>query len=240
MPHRNQLPEAGERRWYRIAAKKGEVTEVFIYDEIGRGFFGGGIAAEDFVKDLKALKLEAGDELKVRINSPGGNVFEGMAIHNYLRTLKSRVTVVVDGVAASIASLIAMAGDRIEMPENAMMFVHNPMMIAIGNAADMRKSAEDLDSIRDSMASSYLRKAGDKLDRKELYAMLDEETWLSASDAVAKGLADVVAEPVRAAALAQFDLAKYGFKVPAAIAAAKQDHEEDRRRRREQLQLLKT
>lgn len=236
----HKLPEAGARSWYRVQAKQGKNAEVFIYDEIGVGYFGGGIAAVDFIKELKALKLEAGDTLTARINSPGGNVFEGVAIHNYLRTIKAKVVVVIDGVAASIASVIAMAGDRIEMPENSMMFIHNPMMLAIGNAASMRKAAEDLDNIRDSMASSYLRRAGDKLNREFLYAMLDAETWLTAADAVTHGLADEVSEPVRAAALAQFDLAKYGFKVPQEIVAAKEDHAKDTQRRREQLRLLKT
>jgi ATP-dependent Clp protease protease subunit len=231
-------PDAGERRWFRVQAKKGTVAEVFIYDEIGRGFFGGGIAAEDFVKELKALKLEAGDELVVHINSPGGNVFEGITIHNYLRSVKAKVTVRIDGVAASIASAVAMAGDRVEMPQNAMMFIHNPHMFVIGDARALRKAAEDLDQIRESMASSYLRRLGDKMAREELYALLDAETWLTAEEAVAKGFADVVDEPVRAAALAQFDLARYGYKVPQSIARAKSDMQEEKRRRREQLQLL--
>lgn len=218
--------------WYRVLAKKGKLAEVFIYDEIGRNFLGEGIAAEQFIKDLKALNLQADDELNVRINSPGGNVFEGVAIHNYLRTLKSKVTVIVDGVAASIASVIAMAGDRIEMPQNALMFIHNPFMFAIGDAQVMRKAAADLDQIRESMASSYLRRIDKKVDRAALYAMLDEETWLTADEAVAKGFADEVSEPVRAAALGRFDLEKYGFKVPQQIAAAKSDIAEARRRRR--------
>lgn len=222
--------------WYRVQAKKGKLAEVFIYDEIGRNFFGEGIAAEQFIKDLKALDLQADDELNVRVNSPGGNVFEGIAIHNYLRTLKSQVTVIVDGIAASIASVIAMAGDRIEMPQNAMMFIHNPWMFAIGDAQAMRKAAADLDQIREGMASSYLRRIDKKVDRAELYAMLDAETWLNADEAVAKGFADVVSEPVRAAALGKFDLAKYGFKVPQQIAAARQS----RVQQREKLRLLNT
>lgn len=200
--------------WYRVQAKKGSVAEVFIYDQIGRNFFGEGVAAEDFIKELKALDLKTGDTLNVRINSPGGSVFEGIAIHNYLRTLKAKVVVTVDGVAASIASAIAMAGDSIEMPQNAMMMIHNPMMLSIGNAETMRKAAQDLDQIRDAMAASYLRRI--KAGREELYAMLDAETWLTANEAVAKGFADTVIDPVRAAA--QFDLSKYGYKVPAALA----------------------
>lgn len=210
------------RPWYRVQAKKGKVAEVFIYDEIGRNFFGEGMSAEQFIKDLKALDLQAGDELDVRVNSPGGNVFEGVAIHNYLRTLKSKVVVIVDGIAASIASVIAMAGDRIEMPQNAMMFIHNPWMFALGDAQAMRKAAADLDQVRESMASSYLRRIDKKVDRAALYAMLDAETWLTAEEAVEKGFADAVSEPVRMAALGQFDLSKYGFKVPQQIAAARQ------------------
>jgi ATP-dependent Clp protease protease subunit len=218
--------------WYRVQAKKGKVAEVFIYDEIGRNWFGEGIAAEQFIKDLKALELQPGDELNVRINSPGGNVFEGVAIHNYLRTLKSQVTVIVDGIAASIASVVAMAGDRIEMPQNAMMFIHNPWMFAVGDAQAMRKAADDLDQIRESMASSYLRRIDKKVDRAALYAMLDAETWLNADEAVAKGFADEVSEPVRAAALGQFDLAKYGFKVPQQITDALKAHKADIEKRR--------
>lgn len=228
---------AAPKGWFRVQAKKGTVAEVFIYDQIGKNFFGEGIGADDFIKELKALGLQAGDELKVRINSPGGNVFEGITIHNYLRTLKSKVTVIVDGVAASIASVIAMAGDRIEMPKNAMMFIHNPHMLAIGDANAMRKAADDLDQIRESMAATYMRRIDGKTTREQLIAMLDAETWLTAEESVAKGFADVVDEPVRAAALAQFDFAQYGYKVPQAIAAAKRD---DSQRRREKLRLLKT
>lgn len=240
MPQLKGQPEPGTREWFRVSAKKGNAAEVFIYDEIGAGFFGGGIAAAELIQQLKSLKLVKGDTLIVRINSPGGNVFEGTAIHNYLRTMESQVVVRVDGVAASIASVIAMAGDRIEMPENAMMFIHNPMMLSIGNAAVMRKAAEDLDNVRDSMASSYLRRAGDKLTKETLYALLDAETWLSAQQSVDHGLADVVDEPVRAAALAQFDLSKYGLPVPKAILSAKKALVEDRTKQRARLQLFKT
>lgn len=239
MHHKGQ-PEVGNRQWYRVQAKKGTTADVYIFDEIGRGFFGGGIAAEDFIRDVNALKLASGDELVVHINSPGGSVFDGVAIHNYLRSSKAGVTVRVEGVAASIASVIAMAGDRVEMPENAMMFIHNPMTIVVGNASDMRRAADELDQIRDSMASSYLRRTGDKLDRDALYAKLDAETWLSAQDCVDVGFADAVDEPVRAAALAAFDLARYGFPVPQAIASAKEARKEERRALRDGFQVLKS
>jgi len=235
-PHDAQV---GTRQWFRVQAKQGNIAEVFIYDEIGRGFFGGGVAAEDLVKEIKALKLGSDDELKVRINSPGGQFFEGITIHNFLRTLKAKVNVRIDGVAASAASVVAMAGDRVEMPQNAMMFIHNPWMFAAGDAKIMRKAADDLDQMAQSSIVTYLRKTGEKLARGKLVEMLDAETWLSAEDSVKFGLADVVDEPVRAAALAQFDFSKYGFPVPKAIAAAKNAHAEEMTRRREKLEALK-
>lgn len=233
-------PEAGTRPWFRVMAKKDNAAEVFIYDEIGSGFFGGGVAAADLVAEIKALKLGANDELTVRINSPGGDFFEGNTIHNFLRSLKSKIIVRVDGVAASAASIIAMAGDRIEMPANALMFIHNPYMLVVGDSQVMRKAATDLDQMRDNAAGTYLRKAGDKLTRPDLLKMLDAETWLSAEDSVKYGLADTVDEPVRASALAQFDFTKYGFPVPAALANVKDALAETRQRQREQLKALKT
>jgi len=217
---RDTRSEAGTREWFRVQAKQGNTAEVFIYDEIGRGFFGGGVAAEDLVKEIKALKLGSDDELKVRINSPGGQFFEGITIHNFLRTLKAKVNVRIDGVAASAASIIAMAGDLVEMPQNAMMFIHNPWMWAAGDARAMRRAADDLDQMAQSSISTYLRKIGDKLERSKLVEMLDAETWLSAEESVKFGLADVVDEPVKAAALARFDFSKYGLPVPSAIAKA--------------------
>lgn len=207
--------EPGNRKWFTVNAKKGD-AEVLIYDEIGAGFFGGGVAAVDLINEIKALNLGTEATLTVRINSPGGSMFEGFAIHNYLRSLKAKVTVRVDGVAASAASMIAMAGDRIEMPENAMLFIHNPWMMAAGDAKAFRKAAEDLDQMAESASSIYMRRAGDKLTKAKLVEMLDAETWLTAKESVDFGLADAVDEPVRAAAM--FDFKKYGMPVPKALA----------------------
>jgi ATP-dependent Clp protease protease subunit len=230
----------GDRRWYEIkSAKSDEPAEVFIYDEIGRGFFGGGLAAEDFIEEVKKLGLKAGDELTVHINSPGGDLFDGNAMYNYLRTIKAKVTVRIDGVAASAASIVAMAGDRIEMPENSFLFIHNPWMFVAGDAAVMRKVADDLDQLREGALATYLRATDGKLTRAKLIEMLDAETWLTAQQAVEHGFADQVDEPVRAAALARFDLAQYGFPVPPALAEIKQSRQADIQRRREQLKLLK-
>jgi len=236
---KDHSPKAGTREWFRVQAKADD-AEVFIYDEIGIGFYGGGIAAVDLIKEIKELNLKSSSELLVHINSQGGSFFEGITIHNYLRTVKAKVVVRIDGVAASSASIIAMAGDRIEMPENAMLFIHNPWTVAIGDANAMRKSADDLDQMRDSAASTYMRRAGDKMDKKELVRMLDDETWLSAEQSVDFGLADVVDEPVRAAALLKFDFSKYGIELPKAMIDARKQLPHEIKKQRDHLALLKT
>ncbi|MDO8313061.1 MAG: Clp protease ClpP [Sideroxyarcus sp.] len=235
--HKGQ-PEAGTRPWFTVKAKIGNAAEVFIYDEIGIGWYGGGVDALELLKEIDALGLKVGDELTVRINSPGGNFIDGNAIYNNLRSLKAKVITRVDGVAASAASIIAMAGDRIEMPANAMLFIHNPWTIVGGDANTMRKAADDLDQMKSNALGTYMRKAGDKIGRSELAVMLDAETWLSAEESVKYGLADVVDEPVRASALAKFDFAALGIPVPAALAKAKESIASDMARRREQLKAL--
>jgi ATP-dependent protease ClpP protease subunit len=227
--------EVGTRQWFSIKAKKDNAAEVFIYDEVGRGFFGGGVDPLELLKEIAELKLVAGDELTVRINSPGGDFIDGNAIYNNLRTLKAKVIVRVDGVAASAASIIAMAGDRIEMPENAMLFIHNPWMWAAGDSETMRKAADDLDHMQENAIGTYMRKAGSKLARGELVKMLDAETWLSAEDSVKHGFADVVDEPVRAAALAQFDFRNLGLPEPPGLLSAKKAAADERQRYRKNL-----
>jgi ATP-dependent protease ClpP protease subunit len=238
MPYPNKIAnlsqfkahQTGSRPWFSVrAAQKDQPPEVFIYDEIGRGFFGGGVAPEDLIKEIKALDLKSKDELMVRINSPGGDFFDGNTIYNYLRSIKPKVIVRVDGIAASAASIIAMAGNRIEMPENAFLFIHNPFAFAIGDANVMRKAADDLDKMRDNAVSTYLRRTGDKVNREDMVSMLDAATWLTAEEAVTKGFADIVDEPVRAAALAQFNLDAYGFQVPQQLVAARENDLAERR-----------
>ena len=111
----------------------------------------------------------------------------------------------VQGVAASAASLIAMAGDEVRMPENSFLFIHNPWMMAAGDAKTMRKIADDLDLMRDGAVRTYQRKVGDRVTTKELVQMLDAETWLGADKAVELGFADVLEQPIAAAALSRFD-----------------------------------
>jgi ATP-dependent Clp endopeptidase proteolytic subunit ClpP len=186
------------KRWYEF---RGQATgaEIVIYDEIGAF----GIPAKAFLDELKALGPIA--ELTVRINSPGGSVFDGVAIYNALKRHDAAITVWIDGIAASIASMIAMAGDEIVMPENAMLMLHDPAGFVMGTAADMRAMAEALDRMKAGMVAAYRDKSG--RDEPEIEALMREESWLSAEEAVALGLADRVEQPVRMAA--RFDLSRF-------------------------------
>ena len=131
-------------------------------------------------------------QINLYINSYGGSVFEGTAIYNQLKRHPAHKTVYVDGFACSIASVIAMAGDEIVMPKNTMMMIHNAWMGAVGNAAELRKAADDLETI--NAAGRHLLKAGGKLDEGTLAAMMDAETWLTAEECICYGLADRFAE----------------------------------------------
>lgn len=133
-------------------------------------------------------------QIDIYINSYGGSVFEGTAIYNQLKRHPAHKTVYVDGFACSIASVIAMAGDEVVMPRNALMMIHNMWMCACGNAKELRKAADDLDVINEAGRAAYLEKAGDKLTPEMLAKMEDEETWLTAEQCIQYGLADRYAE----------------------------------------------
>lgn len=189
----------------------GSVADISIFGEIvsaGWEWDESETSANTFQKDLKSLGEVT--EINLHINSPGGSVFEGVAIYQMLIQHKAKINVYIDGLAASIASVIAMAGDVIYIPNNAMMMVHNPWTYALGNANELRKQAEDLDKIGSSMRESYLNKAGKKISEEDLTVLLDNETWLSAKEAVDYGLADELLPENRVAACVSKELfAKY-------------------------------
>lgn len=201
---------------YSIKAKANKEAEIWLYEEIG-GWVG--ITAKKFAEDLKAL----GDLTKItlRINSPGGDVFDGNAIYNILKQHKARVEVFVDGLAASIASIVAMAGDEITIAENAMMMVHAPWTFAMGNADDLRKTIDMLDKVAETIVVTYSRRT--KKDEKEIKDLMAAETWMTADEAIANGFADKTAEANQIAA--HFDLSKFKYrnsptaKVSAALGA---------------------
>ena len=195
-------------RGYSIKAKAKE-AEIYLYEEIGEGYFGGGVSAKQFSKDLKAVgEVET---ITVRINSPGGDVFDGNTIYNLLKQHSAHVVVYVDGLAASIASVIAMAGDEIHMADNALMMIHDPWSFAIGNAADMRETADRLDKVAGTIVRTYAKKTGKG--EQELADMMAAETWMNADEAVEHGFADSVVDALPMAASAQlFDLEKFRYK----------------------------
>lgn len=185
--------------WVQIKAKDSGSAEVLIYDEIGESDYlsESALGAKEFHAGLKALGDIA--NLDVRINSPGGDVFEGTAIFNVLRAHKARKTVHIDGIAASIASVIAMAGDEIVAPSNAVIMVHMPAGGVMGNAGDMRKMAEALDVVTESIIASYGRT---KQTKEKLAAIMAEETWMTAEEAHELGFVDRVTSAARYAASA--------------------------------------
>lgn len=149
-------------------------------------------SANHFRNEL--AKYPNANQINIYINSYGGSVFEGTAIYNQLKRHPAHKTVYIDGFACSIASVIAMAGDEIIMPRNALMMIHNMWMYTCGNAAELRKAADDLDVINAAGRAAYMDKAGGKLAEDKLVEMMDAETWLTAEQCIEYGLADKYAD----------------------------------------------
>lgn len=201
------------KTWFTIKAAAsdaaGPAAEVSIFDEIGYW----GVTAKDFIDAIKPYK---GKALDVAINSPGGDVFAGIAIYNALRAHGGTVTTRALGVAASAASIVMMAGDVREMPANAMVMVHNPWSFAAGNADELRNTADVLDKIGDSLVSIYTARTGKAED--EIRAMLATDTWMSADEAKELGFVDTVTPSFEAKALFDLDrLPEAARKVFAAV-----------------------
>lgn len=192
-PFQARMPE------YRIEAKKNETT-FYIYDEIG--WFG--ISAQQFAEDIEKIK---GGIINIRINSPGGSVFDGMAIYNAIKQHSAKTVIYIDGLAASIASVIALAGDEVVMAENAFMMIHEPWGLVIGPASEMRSEADLLDKLAGSLIKTYMA-ASDK-DEKEIKKLMAAETWFDADEALEIGFVDKifdVEEEEENEAAALFDL----------------------------------
>ena len=182
-------------KWYQIS-DKADKAEVWIYEEIGEDFWtGGGVTAKNFQKELSAIKA---GQIDLHINSPGGAVFDGITIYNLLRQHPANVTTYIDGIAASIASVIALAGDKIVMAENALYMIHNPSGMVMGTASDMRTFADTLDKVGGSMVTAYTGKTGK--DVETIKALLDAETWFTAGEAKEMGFVDEISEEMDMAA----------------------------------------
>jgi len=187
------------RPWYTLKNQANQTPELYIFDDIDDWY---GVSAQSVVDQIR--NLDATD-INVRLNSRGGMVFEGIAIYNALRLHKANIHVTIEGLAASIASVIAMAGDTVTIAENAMIMIHNPYGWAQGDAEAMRKTAEVMDKIADSIAVSYTARTGKTIE--DMKALMESETWFTAQEALAIGLVDQVDEPVKAAA--RFDLSRF-------------------------------
>lgn len=170
---------------------KGSRGEIWLYDQIGSDFWtGGGVTAKSFQKDLQALGKVT--TINLRINSPGGDVFDGFAIYNQLKTHPASIEVDVDGVACSIASIIAMAADpgKLRMAKNALMMIHDPSGFAAGGEDEMLRVANLLRTIKGNLAETYVDRTGNK--KAAVEGWMSDETWFTADAAVQHGFADAV------------------------------------------------
>ncbi len=203
------------KKWYDIKAAAPGRAEIYIYEEIGMW----GVSAKQFATDLKALGSIK--EIDLHVNSPGGSVFDGMAIYNLLKNHPADVYTYIDGLAASMGSVIALAGDVVSMPGNAYMMIHNPLAAAYGEEKDMQKMADILAKIKAGILSVYMEKTGKSQD--EVSALMDAETWMTGAEAKELGFVDDVTDELAVAA--SFDLSKFEnapgilLGTPAAVAA---------------------
>jgi ATP-dependent Clp endopeptidase proteolytic subunit ClpP len=184
------------RQWFTMKAED-KSAEIVIYDEIGKSWWDEDtVSAKQFLDDLNALGDV--DSITLRINSPGGDVFDGVAIHNALKNHKAKVTGQVDGIAASAASFILMAADKIVMPANAFLLIHGASGMSFGNADDMRAVADDLDRIDKSLTSTYVARAGSTT--AKVKGLMKEDRLMDANEAKEWGFADEVTAEKKMAA----------------------------------------
>ena len=174
------------------ANKKGEI---YIYDTIGADFFGG-VGLND-VKDA-FNSLEKANEITIRINSPGGSMFEGIAIYNFLRQQRVKTVSIIEGVAASAASLVALGADVVTMADGAFYMIHNAHLGISGDRNSLREAADQLEQFDVQLRKFYSQKTGISID--DIGAMMDAETWLNADEALEKGFINEVREPLKVAA----------------------------------------
>jgi len=206
------MPSNDQVKHYQIVDNgDNEPAEILIYDVIGSSWWEETVTAKQFVKDLQALGPNR--PLNVRINSPGGSVFDGTAMFNALKKHKGHVQVNIEGIALSMASVIAMAGDTINMADNALMMVHNPQSVAWGEAKDLRAQADVMDKAKGNLVKAYTAKSGQS--DEVVSALMDATTWMTAEEALAHGLIDNVTGA--ADVVAAFDSSVFqnsGVKVP--------------------------
>jgi len=202
---------------FAIVAKADGVVEITLYDVIDRLYGISAAAIYDQLKDLGNVKT-----IRVHLNSNGGSVFEGTAIYNLLKQHAARVVVLIDGLAASIASIVAMAGDEIEIGDGAYLMIHDPLGYVRGDSEDMRDMAELLDKMRDQLVGIYARRTLQPED--QIREWMKSETWMSANEAVANGFADRSVAGLQVAAMAPVGVFE---NPPQALLAKRQEHKGD-------------
>ncbi len=185
-------------QWYNIQNKASETADIYIFDEIGMY----GVTAQDFIGEIKELK---NTPINLRINSLGGDVFNGMAIYNVIKKREAKTTVYIEGIAASIATIIALGADEVVMSENSLFMIHNAWGGTMGDAKDMRKSAETLEKISTELTEIYMKKTG--LSYDVVSNMMDEKTWLNSEEAYELGFVDTISDAIKIAA--KYDVSKF-------------------------------
>lgn len=182
----SELSPAALERWDGgIKAANSNDNTISIFDVIGSDYWGEGVTANRIAGALRSMN---GEDVTVSINSPGGDMFEGLAIYNQLREYSGKVTVKVLGIAASAASIIAMAGDEVQIGRGAFLMIHNCWVVAVGNRLDLARAAQDMEPFDRAMQDIYSARSG--LDAETVSAMMDNETYIGGNDAVEKGFAD--------------------------------------------------
>ena len=200
-----------------VRMAKEQTGELYVYSPIGDSYWDG-VSPAAVAKALNEMKASGAKRLNVYINSPGGDVFDGVAIFNLIDRFEGKKTTYVDGLAASAASIIALAGDKMVMAKNAQYMIHEAWMIALGGAADLRAAADVLEKINDTMADTYV--ANSNQDLKAVKKLMADETWMTAAEAKEMGFADEVTDEEAAEPAAHSMLANYKNTPPKLRAAA--------------------
>ena len=205
-PQAEQEGKVKSSKWYKIKAKE-DSAEISIFGDIGASWFGDSVTAADFKKDFDAVKDKA--SIHILINSPGGDVFDGIAIYNIIATEREKVSVEVMALAASAASIIALAGSSLTIDTAGFFMIHNPWSWAMGGADDMRETADLLDKIGGELVNIY--EAHSDLSADEIQEYMDADTWFTADEAVEAGFADEQIEHEAVAASVSVD-SRYAYK----------------------------
>jgi len=200
-------PSKGEqmakpKNWFIMKKKEDDTAEIEIFDEIDSFW---GMGAKQFKEKFDEIKDAS--SIRLLLNSPGGSVFDGMSIYNILSSVRNKLTVEVVGLAASIASVIALAGDKLIMAEGSYLMIHNPWTMMAGGSEELRKAADILDKMKKDYSKIYAEKTG--METGEIEKLMADETWMTADEAVENGFADETTDYGQIAARFAFD--KYNF-----------------------------